>query len=187
MDTTLGIIGAGQLGMYLCDAARRLGISTTILAEQADMPAVASADRAFIGALEDQETLECFLAACDVVTFEKEDIPNESLARIARAEQSGTVVAHPSAQALFQIKDKGIQKQWLVDNGFPTLAHRLITGVDTDPVALAAEFGLPLVQKARCGGYDGLGVQIIENETQLDRLWPPIPRWAWPSTSASMR
>jgi 5-(carboxyamino)imidazole ribonucleotide synthase len=69
------------------------------------------------------------------------------------------------------IKDKGLQKRWLLEQGFPSLPHRLLGGHGIDGDSLAEEFGLPLVQKTRCGGYDGLGVQIIEDRAQLAQLW----------------
>ena len=58
------------------------------------------------------------------------------------------------------------------EHDIPTLPFRLLTGDDIDGAALAKEFGLPLVQKARRGGYDGRGVQILRDEAALAALWP---------------
>ena len=171
MDIKLGIIGAGQLGMYLCQAARRLGITTTLFAEEADMPAVPFADHIVIGPLDDPDSLASFLATSDVVTFDKEDIPDQSLAAIKRAQEAGDVVSHPDVDTLSLIKDKGLQKQWLADQDFPTLPYRLVDSA-TPNAELEEAFGLPLVQKARRGGYDGMGVQIIDDLAE---------RWDTPS------
>ncbi|MEE4661037.1 MAG: ATP-grasp domain-containing protein [Halieaceae bacterium] len=171
MNLRLGIIGAGQLGLYLCQTAHTLGINTCVLSDDGRAPAVAFADHAVIGPLQDTDTLNNFIEASDIVTFEKEDIPNESLQQLIEAEAAGRIVVRPGAQVLFLLKDKGTQKTWLMDQGFPTLPFQLLQGEDLPTGALVDRFGLPLVQKARCGGYDGLGVQILRNPQDLQRLW----------------
>jgi 5-(carboxyamino)imidazole ribonucleotide synthase len=68
------------------------------------------------------------------------------------------------------LQDKLLQKQWLVRNGLPTLPFRAFAA--EDDAERAGCFGYPLVQKARRGGYDGRGVQIIRSEQQRESLWP---------------
>ncbi len=171
MNLRLGIIGAGQLGLYLCQAARRLGVETCVLSEDGRAPAASFADQLVVGDLEDPVAFEQFLDGCDVVTFDKEDIPNESLNRLELAEQEGRVRVHPGAGTLFLLKDKGTQKAWLEEQGFPTLPFTLLQGDAIDRDALVSEYGLPLVQKARCGGYDGRGVQILKDQAALAEMW----------------
>ncbi len=171
MNLRLGIIGAGQLGLYLCQAARRLGVNTCVLSEDGRAPAAAFADHLVIGDVADVDTLSNFIACCDVVTFEKEDIPNESLEALIQAESEGKISVRPGAALLFLLKDKGTQKAWFKEHGFPTLPFTLLQGSERDTQALEAEYGVPLVQKARCGGYDGLGVQILRSSEALDGLW----------------
>ena len=172
MNVRLGIIGAGQLGLYLCQAARKLGVSTCLLSETATAPAATFTDRLVVGELEDPVALEQFLEGSDVVTFDKEDIPEESLDCLLQAEADGRIRVHPGAEILRLLKDKGTQKSWLEEQGFPTLPFKLLTGDDIDHTALVERFGLPLVQKARRGGYDGRGVQILRDDAALDDLWP---------------
>lgn len=171
MNPRLGILGSGQLALYLCQAARNLGVHTCVLSEEAEVPAAVAADQLLVGALDDPALLESFIDSCDVVTFDKEDIPVASLERLSAAERTGQLHIHPGADILALIKDKGLQKSWLVEHGFPTLPFRLLEGQVTETQALRDEFGLPLVQKARTGGYDGRGVQILKTEEQLGQLW----------------
>ncbi len=170
MNLRLGIVGGGQLGMYLSQAAARLGIETCVLTEEADAPAASFATQLIVGEPGDAEVLERFIDASDVVTFDKEDIPNEALMQLRQAACNRRVEIRPEAETLFLLKDKGQQKTWLSECKFPTLPFKLLQGKlsSAEREAVAEEFGLPLVQKARCGGYDGRGVQIIDN---LDALW----------------
>ena len=172
MTLKVGIIGAGQLGLYLCQSARDLGLATCLWSETSDAPAAPFADMLVVGELDEPAALERFIDSADVVTFEKEAIPDATLRALAAAEEQGRVRVHPSAQTLLMLKDKGLQKQWLEEHGIPTLPFRLLDGDDIDADALAEEFGLPLVQKARRGGYDGRGVQILRDEAALKELWP---------------
>ncbi len=169
MSLCLGIVGGGQLGMYLSQAASRLGLETCVLTEEADAPASSFATSLVVGDPGDASTLAQLIDASDVVTFDKEDIPNDALMQLRLAEADGSVKIRPAAETLFLLKDKGQQKSWLAENGFPTLPFKLLQGRQSKArqEAIAEEFGLPLVQKARCGGYDGRGVQIIDDLTQL--------------------
>lgn len=169
MNPRLGIIGGGQLALYLCEAARKLGVETCVLAEEAGAPAGAQATRLLVGDPADADILESFIASSNVVTFDKEDIPNECLHRLGLAEREGRILVRPGAETLFLLKDKGLQKTWLQEQGFPTLPFRLLQGEQTGLDSLREEF--PLVQKARCGGYDGRGVQILKTPEQIEQLW----------------
>ncbi len=170
MNLRLGIVGGGQLGMYLSQAASRLGIDSCVLTEAEDAPAASFATRLIVGDPGDANTLEQLIEASDVITFDKEDIPNEALMQLRQAAQQRRIEIRPEAETLFLLKDKGQQKTWLAENRFPTLPFKLLQGNlgKSEREALAEQFSLPLVQKARCGGYDGRGVQIIDD---LDALW----------------
>lgn len=171
MDTRLGIIGGGQLGLYLCQAAQQLGLDVSIISETEDAPALLGADKTFVAAITDTVVLDQFLSGCDVITFEREDIPEETLRYLAEAERQGRVAVHPDADVLLLLKDKGLQKAWLQNNNLPTLPFDLISG-DSNPIDSAAKvFSAPLVQKARRGGFDGRGVQILISQESLDQLW----------------
>ena len=110
MNTRLGIIGGGQLGLYLCGAAQGLGARVSVFAEPGDTPALAQADQAYCDEIDNLATLEAFIASCDVITFDKETIPENTLARLADAQQQGSIAVHPRVDILRMIKDKALQK-----------------------------------------------------------------------------
>ena len=160
----VAIFGAGQLGSYLCLAARDLGIKTLIVSPDETSPAVQLADEVIIGELDEALAIQV-AAQVDVVTFEREDIPAEIIQAI-KATQHCEI--NPSPEIMALISDKGTQKQWLESNNFPTAPFRILNG-EEEPLNLGSEFGPRFVQKARTGGFDGRGVQIVRDE---QALWP---------------
>jgi len=167
----LGIIGAGQLALYLCEAAQALGSAVAILAEPGDAPALAIADRPFRYTSGNSAVVEDFIANCDVVTFDKEAIPEEILLLLEAAEQQGRIAVRPGTNTLQLLQDKAMQKAWLVEHNLPTLPFVVLSD-NCSPVSdLTAKLGSAVVQKARCGGYDGRGVQILARLESAQQLW----------------
>ncbi len=171
MGKRIGIYGGGQLGLYLCRAARTLGLETTVLTEDAASPACAGADRVLEGALGDLALARRLVNGTDLITFEIEAVPASVLAYLAEAEERGEVEVAPGAAIMLLLQDKARQKRWMAEHGLPTASFQILDGGRPDGARLAASFGLPLVQKLQRGGYDGRGVQVIRDETELSRLW----------------
>ncbi len=167
----IGIIGAGQLSLYLCEAAEHLGLRVSVLSEKEDAPALTRADQAMVAPLDDAEALEQLIAASDVITFDKEDIPEKTLAVLEEAVAGGRIFCEPSPQTLRLIKDKGLQKEWLQSSGLPTLPFITLSGHDTDVTSVPQSFQAAVVQKARQGGFDGRGVQILNTSDWRSQLW----------------
>ncbi len=164
----VGILGAGQLGSYLCQSARHLGHSTIVVSPDSDAPAAAHADQLIFGQLTPDTTARV-IAQADVITFEREDVPTETLDLLIKARDEGRCRVYPSPETLLMIQDKATQKRWLQCNNFPTVKHLECDGTESVE-SIAAQIGLPFVQKARTGGFDGRGVQVIESVE--DALWP---------------
>lgn len=76
--STIGIIGGGQLGRMLAMAAARLSFKTIILEPQADCPAAQVANRQIVAAYDDRAALQELAEACDVITYEFENVPVEA-------------------------------------------------------------------------------------------------------------
>jgi 5-(carboxyamino)imidazole ribonucleotide synthase len=168
----VGIIGGGQLGMLLCHAARRLGIHTTVLSDDPAGPTLHVADEALVADLGDQDAVTTLIEKSDVITFELEAIPDVTLDNLREAVQRDLVTVNPGVDTLACLKDKGLQKTWLRDQGLPTLPFSLTDAGTTSDDIDAGEIATPLVQKARQGGYDGKGVQILRAKADLAQLWP---------------
>ena len=169
MHQRVGILGGGQLAMYLCSAARQLGVSSTVVAHNADAPAAYTTDQLVRGDLNDLDLVGALVDEVDVVTFDIEEIPPSTLKFLASQAQDGAVEVQPSPSTLLVLQDKLLQKQWLVRNGLPTLPFRSFDQ-GADSTAVGSWFGYPCVQKARRGGYDGRGVQIVRSPDQP--FWP---------------
>lgn len=171
MSERFGIVGGGQLGLYLCEAAHSLGMPVSIIADTADSPALQFAERAIIGPLDSIASLRQLVADCDVITFDKEDIPDAALDYLCEAEARGQVAIHPSASSLRLLKDKALQKAWLQEHQLPTLPFQRFPCATHTLEWLVENYGNVLVQKSRCGGYDGRGVQIVDVANAAAALW----------------
>ena len=158
--THLGILGAGQLGAYLCRAARPLQVETTVFAEKANETAVPIADHVIIGEIEINDQLKQLIRQCDVVTFEKEDISVEVLNYLAQAVQAGELIVAPKVDTLLLLQNKAKQKTWLVEKGFPT-APFIIPTSELSFNDIQEQVGSTFVLKTQRGGYDGLGVKVV--------------------------
>lgn len=166
----VGILGGGQLAMLLCAEAKPLGLTTTVLAHSDDSPAVFTATETLSGQLEDLDLIGTLVERSDVITFDIEEIPPSTLDYLADAAAEGAVDVQPTPAAMLILQDKLRQKEWLTETGLPTAPFRGAEG-EPDPTAISKMFGLPFVQKARRGGYDGRGVQIIRGEADLAKIW----------------
>lgn len=169
MAERIGILGAGQLGGYLCLAARKLGYQTAVLAASRDDMAVALADQVVLetdNAVRDALTLG---ADCDVIIFEKEDVHPTVLEALRERELAGQLRIAPSVDTLLLLQNKALQKRWLSEQGFPTAPY-----IEIDPDAttaqLRATMGSPFVVKTERGGYDGLGVRVIREDDDTEQL-----------------
>lgn len=162
----IGLIGGGQLGRMMVKAAKRLGCTCVVLDPVPGSPAEQIAVQ-IVGDYSDPAMLRELAEACDVLTFELEDIETETLARL---EQEGHRI-YPRPELLAIIQDKYRQKQFLRDAGIPT--SEFIDMPEPDAEAFAA-FGYPLVQKARRGGYDGRGVAVMK-DAQAFASHLPVP------------
>ncbi len=166
----VGILGGGQLAMFLCEAATKLDVRTTVLAHSEDSPAAFSADHLLQGQLSDQALVQSLAAEVDVITFEVEEVPPETLKMLAALADQGAVQVHPHPSSMLVLQDKLLQKRWLVSNGLPTNLGRPFDN-DADLRTVGGWFGFPFVQKARRGGYDGKGVQVVRSPDDGE-LWP---------------
>lgn len=169
MTQRIGILGAGQLGGYLCIAARALGFETTVLANNSEEMAVALADAAVFESADPLADARKLAERCDFITFEKEDV-DPNVLELLRAEQSaGNTHVAPSVDTMLLLQNKALQKRWLVDKGLPTAEYIEIPKSATT-AQLRTQMGSPFVVKAERGGYDGLGVRVVREDDTIEGL-----------------
>ena len=161
----LGIIGGGQLARMLVPEAARLGCETLVLDPTPASPGGELATRQIEGSFDDAERLRELVSGCTVTTYEIETIDTDAL-RALEAEGHRII---PAPAVLAVIQDKLLQKERLAAAGIPVPEFRALD--EPDAMAMAA-FGLPLVQKARRGGYDGRGVAVFTDVVVEEKVLP---------------
>ncbi|WP_254767548.1 5-(carboxyamino)imidazole ribonucleotide synthase [Salinilacihabitans rarus] len=155
---TLGVVGGGQLGRMLAEAAAPLGVELLVLDPTPDCPAAPVARDQIVAEFDDEAGIRELAARADVLTFEIELADQDVLDRVG--EETGTPV-HPKPATLRTIHDKLVQKRRLRDAGIPVSPFRAVEDVDDVREAID-EYGAPVMLKARTGGYDGRGNVPVE-------------------------
>jgi 5-(carboxyamino)imidazole ribonucleotide synthase len=161
----IGVIGGGQLGLMLARAAQRLGCSCVILDPLSDSPAAQAAGQQIVGGYSDAAKVRELAESCDIITFELEDLDVEPLLEL---EKEGVAI-QPAPHVLATVQDKLTQKTFLRDAGIPTSDFIETPRPDAQ---VFADFGYPLVQKARRGGYDGRGVSVMKTAADYEKNLP---------------
>ncbi len=148
---TLGVVGGGQLGRMMAEAAAPLGVDVIVLDPTPACPASVAADQ-IVGAFDDAEAVEELARRADALTFEIELADPDLLAAVSEAYD---VPVHPDPDTLRLIQDKLVQNRHLADAGVPVAEFRRID--DAAELAAAVESSDGVMLKARTGGYDGRG------------------------------
>lgn len=163
----LGIIAGGQLGKMLIQEASKWDLITYVLDNDENCPAASIASFFHKGSNLDFDAVYEFGKMVDVLTFEIENINIEALKKL----KSEGLKIVPDPELLALIQDKGLQKEFYHENGFPTSPFKIYESKEAVISGLAGgEIQLPFVQKLRKGGYDGQGVAIINSESDLSKL-----------------
>ncbi len=167
-NSTIGIIGGGQLGRMSAMAAAELGYRCHILTPEPDSPAAQVAAHATVADYEDQDALRAFAAAVDVITFEFENVSAEGLDLLASIRP-----VRPSPSVLRISQDRVTEKTFLRDAGVPTAAWAAI-GSLAELEAAAGKIGLPAVLKTTRLGYDGKGQAVLRSPADLAPAWETL-------------
>jgi len=159
---SIGLLGGGQLGRMLLQAAIDLDMKVSCLDPDAEAPCHELAHVFKQGSFQDYDAVYQFGQHFDVISIEIEHVNIEALEQL---EKEGKQV-FPQPHILRMIQDKRLQKQFFKDNGFPT-APFVLTENQAD-IAQHADF-LPAFHKLGKGGYDGKGVQRISSLSDLSK------------------
>ncbi|WP_440765766.1 5-(carboxyamino)imidazole ribonucleotide synthase [Natronorubrum sp. DTA7] len=161
---TLGVVGGGQLGRMLAEAASPLGVEVVVLDPTPDCPAAPVVRDQIVADFDDEAGIRELAARADVLTFEIELADQDVLERVS--EDSGTPV-HPKPSTLRTIHDKLVQKRELEDAGIPVPPFRAVEDADDIRDAID-DYGAPVMLKARTGGYDGRGNVPVESKADAE-------------------
>ncbi|WP_435195362.1 5-(carboxyamino)imidazole ribonucleotide synthase [Natronomonas sp. EA1] len=167
---TLGVVGGGQLGRMLGEAAGPLGVSVICSDPTPDPPAATVVADTIEGEFDDYDTLLALAERADVLTYEIELADPDTLERVS--EETGTPV-HPDPGTLRTIQDKLHQNQAFAEAGIPLPEFRQVDSAK-DLHAAGEELGWPVMVKARSGGYDGRGNTPCSGPDDVERALSEI-------------
>ncbi len=157
-------MGGGQLGRMTALAAGKLGYRCHIFCPEADSPAAQVSAEATVAAYDDLDALRSFGEAVDVVTFEFENIPHESVQLLTEF-----AVVRPGWKSLATAQDRLVEKTFL-NTIAPTTPFREVNSA-AELEAAADEIGRPAVLKTARMGYDGKGQVFIAPDCDYQAAW----------------
>ena len=156
----LGILGGGQLGRMFIQEAANFDVKVYIMDGSGYSPSRELAHHFTFGSITDYEDVYYFGKGKDVLTIEIENVNVEALYQL---EKEGVKV-FPQPAVIELVQDKGLQKQFYIDNNIPTAPFYLIENRNEISSYITE---LPFMQKMRIGGYDGKGVTALKSEDDI--------------------
>jgi phosphoribosylaminoimidazole carboxylase len=161
----VGVLGGGQLGRMLIEAANRLNIQVNVL-DVAGSPAkqISAHDGHIEGSFKDAAKVKELAQKCDVVTVEIEHVDTHMLEEVA-----GQVTVEPSWKTLRTIKDKYAQKEHLKQYGVDLAESIDLEGKGTEGLKeVGIKFGYPYMLKSKTEAYDGKGNFVVKSEGDFE-------------------
>ena len=162
-DSTLGIIGSGQLGSMLCQAAKKLNVRTVVISDDEQGPAQKYADQFIFAKYDNQQKIKQFIDKADVVTFEFENIPINILKQI---EKEKKVLPKPEINRIIQ--NRKLEKSFVNELGIETTKWAFIE--KAEDVTKNSNL-LPGILKTNTLGYDGQGQFVLKSLADVKKDW----------------
>lgn len=161
----IGLLGGGQLGRMLVEAASRLNLQIKILDNPIDSPAkqIEATQQHIQGDFKDPEMIKALANSVDVLTIEIEHV-NAEILETLELEKNANIQPSPSTIRLIQ--DKFNQKLHLTKHAIPVAEY--VETPNQESVLIAGQkFGYPLMLKSRTLAYDGRGNYILRSEQDI--------------------
>lgn len=169
MQKTIGIVGGGQLGRMLTDAAHALGFNVTVLDPTPNSPAGQVANKQIVGDFKNPAKIKELAHEVDYITFEIELADAPVLAQLAAA----GIPVNPTGDTLKSIKNKYQQKVLLRSKNIPVGEFCSIDSVD-DAHAAGERYGYPFFIKARLDAYDGRGNALVQTPDDIEAAFTKL-------------
>jgi 5-(carboxyamino)imidazole ribonucleotide synthase len=166
---TIGLMGSGQLGRMFSMAARRMGYRVHVFSPEKDTPAGQCADREVTGAYEDESAVRSFARDVDLLTFEFENIPRQTIDWC-----SAECEVRPASSILHTAQNRLREKDFLTAAGIPVAPYRAVRSA-SDLTAAVRDIKTPAILKSAAFGYDGKGQRLIKEPFDLDEIWSDRP------------
>tara|TARA_Y100001970_G_scaffold257436_1_gene336135 strand:- start:626 stop:1672 length:1047 start_codon:yes stop_codon:yes gene_type:complete len=158
----LGIIGGGQLGSMLSTAAKKLDIKTTIYCDDVDAPAQNFCDEFILGGYNNKEKIDEFINKVNIITFEFENIPYETLNEISKKK---LVLPKPSINRIIQ--NRLLEKDFI--NKLNIRTTRYASVEKKSDLETLKEF-IPGILKTSTMGYDGKGQYPLRKNEDIEKI-----------------
>ena len=158
----IGILGGGQLGRMLLQAAANYEVETFLMENDPECPGAHLCHHFTIGDIKDFDAVYNFGKGLNVITVEIENVNVDALEKL----EAEGVKIFPRPSVLRIITNKVLQKEYYRSNQIPTADFRITN--DLSELEHQHEF-LPAVHKMGRGGYDGRGVQIIQTKEEIGK------------------
>lgn len=168
MNKTVGVLGGGQLGRMLTEAAHRLNVDIAVLdTENAPAKRINSNARHIDGSFKDAEAVRRLASECDVLTVEIEHV-NLAVLKELSTDPALALEIHPSWRTIQVIQDKFLQKEHLqlhsISSPHSSIVHE---NTDVQLQSVAAQYGYPFMLKSRTDAYDGRGNYPVRSRNDI--------------------
>ncbi|MES2948986.1 MAG: 5-(carboxyamino)imidazole ribonucleotide synthase [Pseudomonadota bacterium] len=166
-ETTLGVMGGGQLGRMFVQAAQEMGFFTAVLDPDPLSPAGRVSHHHIQTAYTDTAGLQQLAQCCVAVTTEFENVPAPALAQLAL-----TVTVSPAADCVAISQDRAREKAYFADCGVPVAPYAIIE--NAAQLAAVSDDLLPGILKTARMGYDGKGQARVADRAALATAWAAL-------------
>ncbi|MCO5588739.1 hypothetical protein L7F22_042698 [Adiantum nelumboides] len=163
-DTVVGVLGGGQLGRMLCQAASTLGVKVAVLDPEKECPAKGLAYKHVVGSFRDTNAVREFAKECGVLTVEIEHVDVETLEKL----EAEGVDIEPKPSTIRIIQDKYLQKVHFHKHDVALPDFRKIADLES-AVEAGRDFGYPFMIKSRRLAYDGRGNAVAHSKEDLHK------------------
>ena len=166
---TVGLMGSGQLGRMFAIAARRMGYRIHVFSQEKDTPAGQFADKEVTAAYENESAVRDFAKGLDLLTFEFENIPRQTIDWCA-----AECEVRPAGLILHIAQNRLREKDFLSAAGIPVAAYRPVHSAQ-ELHAAVREIKTPAILKSAAFGYDGKGQRLITETDLIEEIWRERP------------
>ncbi len=161
MMKKIGIIGGGQLGMMMTEAAHLLGYKVTILDPTPKSPAAQIADKEIVAAYDDERCIEALCEQSDVVTYEFENVPYTSVKKFKEKYNI------PQGEMPLYLSQERLREKEAASKAGAVCGPYRAVHTPADVITGLEALGYPCVLKTCSGGYDGKGQVVLRSEELL--------------------
>lgn len=167
--SVLGVMGSGQLGRMFAQKAKEMGYTVKCYSPEENTPAGKAGVIETVGEYSDSTKLISYLKSIDALTFEFENIPEESLLTIEKVEKETGLTVSPSVESIRVSQNRFKEKEFFNQNGLKTTAYLHLNSME-NLYEIKENIQFPCILKTNQFGYDGKGQGKFQNFSELEKF-----------------